>query len=282
MSDSTPQSVPFVLEPSTWGETDVGQRRERNEDAFFADDALQLYVVCDGMGGHKGGGMASKIAVATISSIVRELLEDPDATVDSSAPQLTDAGEILRYAVQSASRAVFERSETEPELKGMGTTAVALWVRDGRAYVANVGDSRVYLVRAGEIKQITTDHSLVNEQIRAGILTEADAKTHKLKNVITRSVGFQPIVEVDIETRAVKREDVFVLCSDGLTNMVDDGAIAKTVSTQGPAESCRALVAAANEAGGDDNITVVVSHFVSSNGDDPDATEDWDEPTVQL
>lgn len=270
-----------------WGGTDVGLRRERNEDAYFVDDTLQLYIVADGMGGHVGGGLASKMAVATITDTIRQLAADPDATVDESGFSLqgTDPASILRFAVQSASRAIFRRSVKEPELKGMGTTAVVVWIRGTTAYVANVGDSRCYLMRRDKIRQVTIDHSLVGEQMRAGILSEQDARVHRLKNIITRSVGFQDVVEVDIEELSLRSQDRFLLCSDGLTNMVPNEALMEISLKHAPAQAGQRLIDVANESGGEDNITLVLvtveTMDASTDGTTQDE-DDWDEETVQL
>lgn len=276
---------PKSLHIQAWAQTDVGRRRERNEDAFLASDDLQLYVVADGMGGHAGGGLASQLAVQTIAEVIRQQIEDPDATVDDSslAPPGPDPSAILRYAVQRASRVVYARTLQQPELRGMGTTVVVLWFRQGKAYLANVGDSRGYLVRQDRMTQLTVDHSLVGEQLRAGILSENDAKHHRYKNIITRSVGFQPGVDVDIEIRAVRPGDRIVLCSDGLTNMVTDDTLHAVVRDRTPEEICAHLIGLANQAGGEDNVTVLLC-TVQGNlaAEDPDETEEWDESTIQL
>lgn len=270
----------------SWGATDVGRRRERNEDAFFVDDDLQLYIVADGMGGHLGGGMASRMAVAAISTLVRKLSDDPDGTLeDGGVPlQNQDPRSILRYAVQTASKEIYARSIKDPGLRGMGTTAVVLWFRDGKAFIANVGDSRAYLLRGDQYKQVTIDHSLVSEQIRAGLLSEHDARSSKMKNVITRSVGFQSTVEVDIDMRIPQDGDLFLLCSDGLSNMVNDALMQQTLKQSPANDTCRNLVALANRNGGDDNISVVIVQAKLSlgGGADPDATEEWEEKTEQL
>lgn len=275
-----------TVRSTSWGATDVGRKRERNEDSFFVDDDLQLYIVADGMGGHLGGGMASRMAVATISTLVRKLIDDPDGTLeDAGVPlQNQDPRSVLRYAIQAASKEIYARSIKDPGLRGMGTTVVVLWFCGGKVYLANVGDSRGYLVRSDQLKQITTDHSLVGEQMRAGLLTEKDAKASKMKNVITRSVGFQASVEVDIEMRMPQDGDVYLLCSDGLTNLVPDPALHETIKSSPVAETCRGLVALANRNGGDDNITAVLvrAQLGAAGGIDPDATEEWEENTEQL
>ncbi len=239
--------------------TDVGKRREKNEDSFLVNEELGLFLVADGMGGHLGGDFASRIAVQTIGEMIELLEEDPETTLqEGNHIKPGDFSGYFRYAVRLASKRIHDTAQDDPSLRGMGTTAVGMLIRDGKAYVANVGDSRVYRVRGGEIAQITRDHSLVGEQIRAGLLTEEDARTHRLKNIITRSVGFQEDVEADIEIRALGVDDQFLLCSDGLSNMITDAEMRDVILVNEPEAACRRLIDLANERGGDDNITVVL------------------------
>ena len=165
------------------GLSDVGKKRTRNEDCFLVSDKLQLYIVADGMGGHSGGEYASRLAVATMEEVISSMNMDPEATVISGVnSEDTEYGDRLRYAIEVASQKIFDQALYDPELKGMGTTITAMIVDKACAYIANVGDSRVYLLRDGKIKQVTTDHSLVSEQMRAGLISSGDAKKHKLKN----------------------------------------------------------------------------------------------------
>lgn len=260
----------------SFGHSDVGRRREKNEDSFLFDDELNLYVVADGMGGHVGGDFASQLAVRTMRETIRALEEDPEATLPDSgiAVRPGEYQAYLRYAIRLSSERIYEKANGDPALHGMGTTTVALLLRDGKAYVANVGDSRVYRIRGSKIEQITKDHSLVGEQIRAGILTEDDARGHRLKNIITRSVGFQEEVDVDIDIRVVRDGDRFLLCSDGLSNMLEDSEIGDIVSTNNPENGCRRLIDVANERGGDDNITVVIVEAAKLNGESGASGED--------
>jgi protein phosphatase len=238
--------------------TDVGMRREHNEDSFLINEDLGLYVVCDGMGGHAGGETASRLAVQTIE---RELLsarlgaDDPFVAIRSL--EESPLAPALREAIEGACAAVHRTARANPELQGMGTTCIALLVRGEQALVGHVGDSRAYLLRDGAITQLTEDHSLVNEQVRAGLLTPEEAKVSRLKNVITRSVGFEDDVLVDllgVETRAGDR---FLLCSDGLSNLVANEEIGRIVHAQPLTEVPERLVQLANERGGDDNVTVI-------------------------
>jgi protein phosphatase len=230
-------------------------RREHNEDWFLVNESLGLYVVCDGMGGHAGGETASRVACEAIEHEVTAARESAPSG-PSSIERLAD---VLRQAVHGACAAVYRTSLTDPELQGMGTTVVALLVNGDDAVVAHVGDSRVYHVRDGEVTQLTEDHSLVNEQVRAGLLSPDEARYSRLKNIITRSVGFEEDVAVDLAPIGTRPGDVFVLCSDGLSNLVDAEEIGGIVlHSASPEETCADLVELANDRGGDDNITVLV------------------------
>jgi protein phosphatase len=237
-------------------------KREHNEDSWLVNEDLGLYVVCDGMGGHAGGETASRLAVQTIE---RELLGArmrPDDPFASAAP-LADApvAAALREAIEGACAAVYRTSKANPELQGMGTTCIVLLLQGDMAILGHVGDSRAYALREGEVVQLTEDHSLVNEQVRAGLLTPEEARHSRLKNIITRSVGFEEDVLVDLIGFETKPGDRYLLCSDGLSNLVDNEEIgAQLQRHDDPDRACRALVDLANERGGDDNITVVVIH----------------------
>jgi PPM family protein phosphatase len=251
------ERVPVRLKAASAGLTDVGRKRDHNEDSFLIDDELQLYVVADGMGGHAGGGTASRIAVETIDKKLRDLragtTEKPSPTnlQDSAVP------ETIRSAVEQACLAIFAKAQEDPELAGMGTTVISLMLDDAHAFFAHVGDSRAYLVRGDLIQQISEDHSLVNEQIKAGMITPEEARHSRYRNIITRSVGFEEEVQVDVMGLLAEAGDTFVLCSDGLANMLEDTEILETVRSLPLAEIPGKLIEMANERGGDDNITVV-------------------------
>lgn len=242
-----------------FGMTDVGRKRDKNEDSLLVDGELGIFVVADGMGGHQGGEFASRIAVQTVSETMTQLARDPEATIatdrlfDRSQP-----GERLRYAIRIASSKIYDEACQNPHLKGMGTTIVSLYIHEGRGFIAHAGDSRAYLLRQGQMKQVTSDHSLVAEQLRAGFITQAEIKNHKYKNIITRSVGFQEDVEVDLTTVALESGDRFLLCSDGLSNLVDESELQRVLAGSSPKNACRRLIEAANQKGGDDNITLVI------------------------
>jgi PPM family protein phosphatase len=240
------------------GMTDVGLKRGHNEDNYLINEELNLFVVADGMGGHAGGEYASAIAVNTVEEIVTSLeVEGFDAT------DATDPVEVTRHklshAIRLAGRRIFEKAKEQPEYHGMGTTAVVLLVDSSNAYVAHVGDSRLYMMREGRIEQVTEDHSLIAEKIRHGLLTLEEAKNHRMRNVITRSLGYQEDVEVDIQVRAVRRGDQFLLCSDGLSGNVGAEEMVDVMGKLGPQEAARHLIGLACERGGEDNITTVIA-----------------------
>jgi serine/threonine protein phosphatase PrpC len=244
------------------GRTDVGRKREHNEDSFLIADDLSLYVVADGMGGHAGGDIASRLAVATIERVVRQARERPGGPFSVRAPlPESPLADLLRDAVEAACTAIYRKAQEDPDLSGMGTTVSALLVQGRDVFIAHVGDSRVYLSRGRLLQQITEDHSLVNEQVKAGVITAEEARTSRFKNIITRSVGFEEEVLVDVMGVVAEPGDVFVLCSDGLANMVEDGEIGEMARRIPFDELPDRLVDLANARGGEDNITVVCVAF---------------------
>ncbi|HET6344186.1 MAG TPA: Stp1/IreP family PP2C-type Ser/Thr phosphatase, partial [Myxococcota bacterium] len=239
------------------GKSDVGRVREQNEDSFLVVEELGLFVVADGMGGHLGGQMASSLAVKTIGEVIGNRRDEivKGATVDplENAP----IPRILADAVRAACAAIYDTAQNDPELQGMGTTVTAMMALQGRAFIAHVGDSRCYLQRGERVVQITDDHSLVNEQIKAGLITREQARSSRLKNIITRSVGFERDVAVDTFALPLQPNDRFLLCSDGLANFVDDTEIGLALPGMPIVDVPGKLIDLANERGGDDNITVV-------------------------
>jgi protein phosphatase len=249
------------------GLTDVGRKRNHNEDSFLIDEELQLFVVADGMGGHAGGGTASRLAVETIDRELRAARNSPDNPFDrETLLQDSPLPEYLRSAVEKACHEIFKAAQDDPRLAGMGTTTIALCIHGDHAIFAHVGDSRAYLVRGDLIQQISEDHSLVNEQIKAGMITPEEAKHSRYKNIITRSVGFEEEVQVDVMGIVTEPNDFFVLCSDGLANLVEDKEIRDIVHSVSLEEAPRKLIDLANERGGDDNITVIVVKTVVDTG----------------
>jgi protein phosphatase len=234
------------------GETDVGRRRPHNEDTIFA--AAGLFIVCDGMGGHRAGEVASRIATETIAAFVQRSLSDPDLTWPCGLdPALSDDANRLRNAIKLANQTVFDQSAASDEHRGMGTTVVAALVpsRGGELVYGHVGDSRLYLIRDGAIAQLTRDDSLGDQVSGAGA---------PLKNVLTKALGVQADVDFEVVGRDLRVGDTVLLCSDGLTNMLPDPAILEIVSAHGGnlKEACRRLVADANARGGRDNVSVVL------------------------
>lgn len=232
-----------------WFLTDKGLRRESNQDSCLVDKESGFYVVADGMGGHSGGEVASSLAVAT----VQETLSDPE--VKQISPR-----EALLKTYENASHRIFDRAAEDSALSGMGTTMVLAYVRGNSIYVANVGDSRAYLFRKPHLWQITEDHSLINEQIRAGLLTDDQARAMIGRNVITRSVGYEREVHPDVIERQLQPGEIYLLCSDGLTSMVPDNKISEIFNHHPPEQAARLCVEAALANGGDDNVTVLVLH----------------------
>lgn len=230
--------------------TDVGMIRSGNEDAFFAHATRErgLFIVADGMGGHAAGEVASEMTVQIIS---RELHDIRDA----DAP----AEERVSDSIRLANRAVYERTMQESDKQGMGTTASVLIVSGSRYLIGQVGDSRIYLLRDGALSQLTKDHSYVQEQVDAGLLTPEQARYHPYSNVITRCVGASDAVEPDTYTGELKPGDVFLVASDGLTGMVDDRRLQQLLLSRASAgRVVDALIAEANYRGGLDNITAIV------------------------
>lgn len=249
----------------SWGLTDVGMKRDHNEDSYLLAPDLNLFVVADGMGGHAGGEMASGIAVRTVEQHVREqrALVDPEVQHEHDI-QHSPVAKLLSDSVRRACNAVYSKSQQVLELQGMGTTTIAILFHDRHAFVAHVGDSRCYLMRDGRIMQLSEDHSLVNEQLRAGLITEAQARQSRFKNIITRSVGFDADVEVDMIAVETKAGDAFLVCSDGLCNLVSDAEMNEVVHDNLLHRAPEVLVDMANERGGDDNITVVMAYVADS------------------
>ena len=241
----------------------VGMIRAGNEDSFHADANAHrgLFIVADGMGGHAAGEVASEMAVQIVA---RELTGIRD---------LGDPGVIPRVAaaLKSANQAIFRRTLSEVDKQGMGTTASVLLLAGTRYLIGQVGDSRVYLLRDGTLRQLTKDHSYVQEQVDAGYLTPEQARYHPYSNVITRCVGASESVEPDVYVGEVKAGDVFLVASDGLTGMVDDRRLAQLLSSRAePERKVHALISEANGRGGLDNITAIIVQVVETGGDSED------------
>ena len=231
--------------------TDVGKRRELNEDYIYTSDKMvgslsNLFIVADGMGGHNAGDYASKHTVEKVVETVEELKNEQDIE------------EIIQEAIYRANAYIYEKSKEEMSLSGMGTTLVVATIKDQEVTVANIGDSRMYVVNQ-DITQITKDHSLVEEMVTMGGLDKEAARNHPDKNIITRAIGVKEFVLADFFAVRLEKEDKILLCTDGLTNMLKDDEIHRIIQNNKDVEAAaRALIAAANENGGRDNIAVVL------------------------
>jgi len=249
------------------GQSDVGQQRANNEDCFRMVQPLNLFVVSDGMGGEAHGEIASAMAVETV---VKTCRGEETGTVTGPAevhPGWNDKTRLLLSAAHLANKKIYESAEANPQQQGMGATLTAAWINDEKLSVVHVGDSRVYLLRSGVLQQLTSDHSLVAEQVRRGILTAAEAEHSELQSVLLRALGTQPEIEVDAEEHTLFPGDILLLCSDGLTRMVAEQKIAATLQSEpDPGKAAEKLVAQANENGGGDNVTVVVVHMEPKEG----------------
>ena len=234
----------------SYSKTDVGIKRTMNQDSLFCSDSpvgsfRNLFIVADGMGGHKAGDRASRLCIENMVAQVRESASKTPVT-------------IFEEAITYANRAVYESAKEDIEFEGMGTTMVACTLQEDTLYVANIGDSRLYLLR-DELQQITTDHSLVEEMVKIGNITESEARVHPQKNIITRALGIDEMVQADYFELQVREGDVILLCSDGLTNMVEDEEIEYIIHHAGSLEEAGdQLIDQANYNGGSDNITAVL------------------------
>ncbi len=249
---------------SAHARTDVGMIRSGNEDNFAADlnPARGIFVVADGMGGHAAGEVASEMAVQIVMRETKDLEDLSDGT----------ATKVVGEALKMANRAIHDRTITEVDKQGMGTTASVLLLADSRYLIGQVGDSRVYLLRDGALKQLTKDHSYVQEQVDLGNLTPEQARYHPYSNVITRCVGASPEVEPDLYSGEARKGDIFLVASDGLTGMVDDRRLAQLLMSRAePMRKVESLISEANGRGGLDNITAIVVH-VDETGNSPERT----------
>ena len=248
------------LQISTGGATHVGMVRTNNEDCYRIVPALSLYVLADGMGGEAHGEIASALAVETVVKHCIEGQENPASPLlGEPKPGLNPRSQRLLSAIHLANQKVFQSAEEHPEQEGMGATLTAAWIDDMQLSVGHVGDSRLYLLRTGQLQQLTSDHSLVAEQVRRGILTANEAEQSNLQSVLLRALGTQPEVEVDIEQVPLFPGDVLLLCSDGLTRMVTEPEIAGTLQAEpDPQRAAEKLIEHANEGGGIDNVSVIV------------------------
>lgn len=255
------------MKVEAYGITDIGKKRQKNEDAFFINKNLNLYIVADGMGGHAAGEKASKYAVEVINQFIEHTQAGEELTwpfgYDTNLSLIENR---LKAAIHIAHKKIIEMAQSDFNLKGMATTIVTSIITNGLLYIGHVGDSRAYLIRYGKIIQLTTDHSWVNEQLRYGIINAQQAKTHPFKNVVTRALGGPQKLEVDLITEKLINEDIILLCSDGLTSMVDDNDLITVIlSFKNDIQiAAKKLIELANSKGGIDNITLILIQYLEN------------------
>jgi len=242
------------------GLSDTGLKRESNEDSFVLDNTIDLYVVADGMGGHLAGEVASRVAAQLIQKNVNHWItknSPEDELFDFSDRTLSTRGNYVLSSIKLANRVIHEMSREYAEYKGMGTTIAVLAIMHSTVIAANVGDSRIYLVRGNTIEPLSKEHNMVAEQFEMGLISKEEAETSPLRHVITRSLGSSGTVDVDVFEVESMDNDRFLLCTDGLTDQVSDDEILEIVgNADDPEHLCQQLVSEANRRGGDDNITV--------------------------
>jgi PPM family protein phosphatase len=246
------------------GLTDTGRVREHNEDTIAVDPEIGLLVLADGMGGYNAGEVASGIAVKTIVNLVREQVEREDLSIADRDSGLSRPNIILRDAINRANKIIYQTARTQPQCEGMGTTVVAALFFDNKVTVAHVGDSRLYRQRGERLEQITMDHSLLQELVDRGFYSAEEAQRASNKNYVTRALGVEPNVEVEVQEIPANRGEIFVLCSDGLSDMVEDEDIHLTINTfsDNLDTVAKQLIQLANDNGGRDNISVVMAHVM--------------------
>ncbi len=245
--------------------TDTGKVREHNEDALASDSDLGLLVLADGMGGYNAGEVASGIAVKTIVDMVQEGAPKQDRGAIEGETGLTRQSIILRDAILRANKIIYQTSKSQPQCEGMGTTIVCCLYWDNRLSIAHVGDSRVYRLRSSRFEQLTMDHSLLQELVDRGFYSEEEAMRSTNRNYVTRALGVEPNVEVEVREEDVEVGDIYVLCTDGLTDMVEDEDIHLTISTFNANLDMvgKQLIQLANDHGGRDNVSIVLSRVLT-------------------
>ena len=293
-----------------WSSTDTGLRRQHNEDSLACEPTIGLFAVADGMGGHQAGDRASQLVIETLRDELAEAKQDFDAAakrlldesrqqwftiaedqpgdvtaelrIDSRTRDLIELSEtavnhpvkaVMRLAARKAGAAVFAESIAKAASRGMGTTLTAILVDDDRAYLVHVGDSRAYRFRDNCLEQLTEDHTWIAEQVKEGLLSDEEAATSKFRHVITRSIGFESDVRLDSAELSLEAGDCFVICSDGLTNYVENDELEEIVINQFYSDLPGHLIELAKERGGDDNITAVVFYAANTSVDEADLVD---------
>ncbi len=247
------------------GQTDTGKIREHNEDTIAFDADIGLLVLADGMGGYNAGEVASGIAVKTIVGLIKDAVEREDLRIHDQAAGLSRSSIILRDAIVRANKIIYQTARTQPHCEGMGTTVVGALFFDDRVSIAHVGDSRLYRLRDKQLDQVTIDHSLLQELVDRGFYSAEEAQRAANKNYVTRALGVEPNVEVEIQEHPVQQGDLYLICSDGLSDIVEDDDIHLTISTFGANldNAIKQLIQLGNDNGGKDNISVLVAEVLS-------------------
>ncbi|NIS60052.1 MAG: Stp1/IreP family PP2C-type Ser/Thr phosphatase [Proteobacteria bacterium] len=237
--------------------TDVGKVRAINEDNFTVEENLGLYVVADGLGGQNAGEVASKMAIETIKSYLND---EKNPLVGEYREEFSENSNRMLSGIRLINSAIYEAGQRNSEQRGMGTTISSVFINDNVMSLTHVGDSRIYRIRGGRLERLTVDHSVVEEQLKRGLITEDEAAESKYRNVITRALGAEETIEIDIDEEVLLDRDKILLCTDGLTNMVRDEEILQMILRNGddPQKACEGLVDVANGRGGMDNITVIL------------------------
>ncbi len=242
-----------------FGLTDVGMVREHNEDSFLVDNDASLFIVCDGVGGRNAGEIASQMGVDIIRDHFTKNLGQNTGFIGAFDDSFGQATNRLASAIRLANQVVHESAKSKPNLHGMGATVVAVYFDGTTLSLAHAGDSRAYLIREGNITQLTEDHSLVNEQLRSGLITKEQARLSDIKNIITRALGPELDIKVELAEHKLEGRDSILLCSDGLSNMVpDEMLLSKMIAADRIDRACLELIQTAKDNGGDDNITAVI------------------------
>jgi Serine/threonine protein phosphatase len=242
------------------GVTDTGRIREHNEDTIGTDGDIGLVVLADGMGGYKAGEVASGITVRTVMGLLKDAVDREDLRLPDAETGLSRPGILLRDAIQRANKLVYQTAKTQVHCEGMGTTVVAGLFFDDKITIAHVGDSRLYRCRDSKLEQVTRDHSLLQELVSRGFYTPEEAQRAAAKNYVTRALGVEPTVDVEVTEAPALKDDLYLLCSDGLTDMVEDDDIQLTINTFGAnlETLAKQLVSLSNDNGGRDNVSVVL------------------------
>ncbi len=248
------------MKVEAYGKTDPGRVRKNNEDNLLVDLETGLFIVADGMGGHNAGEIASKMAVDVVRDSFKRFIVAGGSPkiIGKVNPQFSERTNQLASCVRLSNQFIFESARAKPQHQGMGTTIDCFYVLKNKVSISHIGDSRIYMVRDGKLKQVTADHSLVADQVRQGILKQDEAEKSHLKNILTRALGVDENVEVDMTEVEGQDKDLFIACTDGLNKMVSDAEIMKTVlEMKTPKMITEHLIDLANAAGGVDNVTVV-------------------------